>query len=95
MLTAQGFPLAHAMHAVNALSVFVIGHATAEAQMTVEQNEQNGAGDAAWLSGLEPARYPLIVEAASTGAGVDDAERLAFALDALLNGFAATLQEPA
>ncbi|MFE2142201.1 TetR/AcrR family transcriptional regulator C-terminal domain-containing protein [Streptomyces sp. NPDC059456] len=84
LLTAGGFPLGRALHALNSLAVFVIGHATAEAQIVVGAEE---AGSADWLAALKAERYPLLIRAATEGTGADDAERFAFALDALLLGF--------
>ncbi|MCC3779683.1 tetracycline repressor protein class H, partial [Streptomyces sp. UNOB3_S3] len=46
-------------------------------------------GTSAWLAELDCERYPLVVEAAGTGAGTDDAERFGFAVDAMLTGFGA------
>ncbi|MFI1177591.1 TetR/AcrR family transcriptional regulator C-terminal domain-containing protein [Streptomyces melanogenes] len=86
LLTVGGFPLGRALHALNSVAVFVIGHATAEAQIVVAAEE---AGGADWLAALEAERYPLLIRAASEGVGADDAERFAFALDALLIGFEA------
>jgi AcrR family transcriptional regulator len=86
MLTDHGFPLGRALHMLNALSVFVIGHATAEAQVVVGAQE---AGGAEWLAALEPERYPLVTRAAREAGGDDDAKRFAFALDAMLLGFEA------
>lgn len=86
MLTDQGFPLGRALHVLNALSVFVVGHATAEAQVVVGAQETGGTE---WLAALEPGRYPLVTRAAREAAGTDDAERFAFGLDAMLLGFEA------
>jgi AcrR family transcriptional regulator len=99
MLTAAGFELGRALHAVNALTVFVIGHVAAEIQASpTEQpapspgrksaSEEAEAGSAEWVSQLDPARLPLLVEAARTGRGVDDGERFAYAVDCFLAGFA-------
>lgn len=77
MLTAAGFPLARAVDALNALTVFVIGHATAEAAI----------GAPAWPPGLDPERHPLLFEAARSGAGADDHERFRYAIRSLLIGF--------
>ncbi|MEU5533700.1 TetR/AcrR family transcriptional regulator C-terminal domain-containing protein [Streptomyces sp. NPDC020362] len=84
MLTDNGFQLGRALHAVNALSVFAIGHAVTEAQLVVDAHESGGTG---WLAELEAERYPLIARAARERAGVDDEERFAFAVDAMLLGF--------
>jgi AcrR family transcriptional regulator len=89
-LVAAGFPLGRAVDAVNALTVFVLGHAAAEAGAAAGA-ERQATGSAAWVGELDEATYPLLVRAARTGQGTDDAERFAFAVDALLVGFAATL----
>ncbi|WP_034263309.1 TetR/AcrR family transcriptional regulator C-terminal domain-containing protein [Actinospica robiniae] len=84
MLTHAGFDLGRALHMINTLVLLVVGHVAAETQVT----RQAEAGGAEWLSALDPARYPLMVEAAATGRGTDDAERFAFAVDCLITGFA-------
>lgn len=83
-LTSAGFPLARAVDALNALTVFVIGHASAEAAIAPAPDSP---GSAAWLADLDPARYPLLTEAAREGAGTDDEQRFTFAVDALLTGY--------
>jgi AcrR family transcriptional regulator len=84
VLCAAGFPLGTALDLFNALSVFVLGHAAAEVGVPVE-----GPGSTGGLAGLDPADFPLLVRAARSGAGTDDAARFAAAVDALLSGFAA------
>jgi AcrR family transcriptional regulator len=83
-LCAAGFPLGSALDLFNALSVFALGHAAAEAGVPAD-----GAGSADGLAGLDPAEFPLLVRAATTGEGTDDAGRFTAAVDALLDGFAA------
>ncbi|PYC79507.1 tetracycline repressor protein class H [Streptomyces tateyamensis] len=90
LLTEAGFPLGRALNMLNSLAVFVIGHATAEARIVVGADE---AGGADWIAAQAGGRYPLLVRAATDGAGTDDAERFAFALDALLLGFEALRPE--
>ncbi|MFG3114317.1 TetR/AcrR family transcriptional regulator C-terminal domain-containing protein [Streptomyces sp. NPDC048197] len=87
-LTASGFPLGAAVHALNTLSLFVVGHTAAEA---AQPTQADAPGSPAWLAELDAARYPLLTEAARSGAGTDDAERFDFALNALVNGFGAAL----
>jgi AcrR family transcriptional regulator len=82
-LVDAGFPLGRAMDSINALTLFVVGHTAAEASI----GAGDGPGSAAWLEGLDPSRYPLISEAARTGAGTDDVARFHYAVDALLAGF--------
>ncbi len=83
-LTSAGFALGTAVDALNALSLFVVGHTAAEAAAP----PADAAGSPSWLGGLDAGRYPLVVEAAGTGAGTDDARRFHFAVEALLTGFA-------
>jgi AcrR family transcriptional regulator len=78
LLIAAGFPLGRAIDALNALTVFVIGHASAEAAI----------GAAGPPAGLDPERHPLLLEAARSGAGSDDQERFRYAIRALLAGLA-------
>ncbi|MER6306701.1 TetR/AcrR family transcriptional regulator C-terminal domain-containing protein [Streptomyces sp. NPDC001657] len=87
-LTASGFPLGAAVHALNTLSLFVVGHTAAEA---AQPTQADAPGSPAWLAELDAARYPLLTEAARSGAGTDDAERFDFAINALVNGFGAAL----
>ncbi|GAA1961321.1 TetR/AcrR family transcriptional regulator C-terminal domain-containing protein [Catenulispora subtropica] len=93
LLVDAGFALGRALHMVNALTVFVIGHATAAAAVRTaaqgaSQEPEADAGSTAWVAGLDADRYPLLVEAARTGQGTDDDERFAFAVDSLITGFA-------
>jgi AcrR family transcriptional regulator len=76
VLAAAGFSLARALDTLNALTVFVIGHASAEAAI----------GTVGPPAGLSPERHPLLVSAVSAGAGSDDHERFRYAVDALLAG---------
>ncbi|WP_030796295.1 TetR/AcrR family transcriptional regulator C-terminal domain-containing protein [Streptomyces sp. NRRL S-337] len=87
-LTASGFPLGAAVHALNTLSLFVVGHTAAEA---AQPTQAEAPGSPAWLAELDAARYPLLTEAARSGAGTDDAERFDFAINALVNGFGTAL----
>ncbi|MDT0450730.1 TetR/AcrR family transcriptional regulator C-terminal domain-containing protein [Streptomyces hesseae] len=89
-LTSAGFALGPAVDTLNALSLFVVGHTAAEADARPSQHSaQTTPGTSAWLAELDCERYPLVVEAAGTGAGTDDAERFGFAVDAMLTGFGA------
>ena len=89
-LVTAGFPLGRALDAVNTLTVLVLGHAAAEVGVAGGTAER-GDGSAAWVAELDEERYPLLVRAARTGQGTDDAERFTFAVDALLTGFATQL----
>lgn len=76
------------MLARSALSLFVVGHTAAEADALPATSEA-APGTTAWLAELDCESYPLVVEAAGTGAGTDDAERFGFAVDAMVTGFGA------
>lgn len=86
-LRTAGFPLGQALDVINALSVFVVGHAASEAAVG-PVNKTAGPGSTTDLARLDAAEFPLIAEAVRSGEGVDDAARFRFALDALLGGFA-------
>ncbi|MEU1782988.1 TetR/AcrR family transcriptional regulator C-terminal domain-containing protein [Streptomyces abikoensis] len=93
-LTSAGFALGPAVDTLNALSLFVVGHTAAEADAHHAHPARTAPsvaapGTTAWLAELDCERYPLVVEAAGTGAGTDDAERFGFAVDAMLTGFGA------
>lgn len=88
MLTDAGLPLGRALHIINILTLFVIGHATAAAQTSPSAKPSDSdAGATAWVADLDTERYPLLVEAARTGQGTDDDERFAIAVEALVAGF--------
>ncbi|BDM69593.1 TetR family transcriptional regulator [Streptomyces nigrescens] len=89
-LTASGFPLGSAVHALNTLSLFVVGHTAAEA---AQPTQADAPGSPAWLAELDATRYPLLTQAARNGAGTDDAERFDFAINALVTGFGAALDQ--
>jgi AcrR family transcriptional regulator len=84
LLQDAGFELGRALDMVNTISVFVVGHTTAE----VGANPVEGPGSVAWVAELDPADFPLLVQAAREGAGTSDEERFRFAVEALLSGFA-------
>ncbi|WP_426508474.1 TetR/AcrR family transcriptional regulator C-terminal domain-containing protein [Dactylosporangium sp. McL0621] len=75
-LTEAGFTIGDALDALNALTVFVLGHTAAEVAIGPDGPLPVDAG-----------RHPLLVEAVESGAGLDDAARFTFAVDALLAGF--------
>ncbi|MFI9381604.1 TetR/AcrR family transcriptional regulator C-terminal domain-containing protein [Kutzneria sp. NPDC052558] len=77
MLVDAGFPLGRALDALNALSVFVIGHATSEVHIDTDPA----------LPDLT--EFPLLSTAARTGSGIDDEARFRFAVDVFLTGLAA------
>ncbi|MTE17000.1 TetR/AcrR family transcriptional regulator C-terminal domain-containing protein [Nocardia aurantiaca] len=88
LLVEAGFGLGPALDALNSLTLFVVAHANSEAR-TAPVNEAGGPGSVEFLKALEPNEFPLILEAARTGAGTDDHTRFEFAVAALIHGFAA------
>jgi AcrR family transcriptional regulator len=74
MLVDAGFPLGRALDALNALSVFVIGHATSEVAVGSDSPTP------------DLAEFPLLSTAVSEDVGTDDEARFRFAVDALLAG---------
>jgi hypothetical protein len=92
VLTDAGFALPRALDMINVLSIFVVGHAMAEAG-TAEVTRRGDPGSAAALAQLDARDLPLVTEAARLAQGSDDETRFLFGLDALLYGFA-RWQEP-
>jgi AcrR family transcriptional regulator len=92
VLAEAGFALPRALDMLNVLSIFVIGHAMAEAG-TPELNRRGGPGAAAALAQLGSSDLPLVIEASRLAQDADDQSRFLFGLDALLYGFAQR-QEP-
>jgi hypothetical protein len=82
LLTRAGFPLARAVDLVNCLSLFVAAHAQSEIA-TADATD----GSSAALARLDATVYPLVVEAARTGFGVDDETRFRIGVRAILRGF--------
>jgi AcrR family transcriptional regulator len=78
-LARAGVPPERGLDMVNALSVFVLAHVVAEAQV-----------DPAPPGGLDPQTHPRLAEAVARAVARpdDDAERFAFAVGALIDGFA-------
>jgi AcrR family transcriptional regulator len=89
LLVRAGFELGAALNALNVLTVFVTGHAVAEA--SIGNGGADDAGSAAALALLDETEYPLLAQAARSGQGTDDAERFAFGLDAFLAGLNVSL----
>ena len=87
VLTDAGFPLPRALDMINVLSIFVVGHAMAEAG-TAEVTRRGDPGSAAALAQLDASDLPLVTEAARLAQGSDDETRFLFGLDALICGFA-------
>jgi len=86
VLTDAGFGLVRALDMINTLSIFVVGHAMAEAG-TAELNRRGDPGSAAALAQLDASDLPLVIEAARLTQDADDESRFLFGLDALLDGF--------
>ncbi|WP_327142043.1 TetR/AcrR family transcriptional regulator C-terminal domain-containing protein [Nocardia sp. NBC_01327] len=90
ILCAAGFPVGSALSALNALTLFVIAHATAEVDIA-PVNAAEAPGSADYIAELDPEQFPLLVRAAHTAEGTDDGARFDFAIEALITGYAATL----
>ena len=86
VLTEAGFALPRALDMINVLSIFVVGHAMAEAGIA-ELSRRGDPGSAAALAQLEASDLPLVIETARLTQGADDESRFLFGLDALLCGF--------
>ncbi|WP_031470426.1 TetR/AcrR family transcriptional regulator C-terminal domain-containing protein [Sciscionella sediminilitoris] len=84
LLRAADFPLGTALHLVNALTSFVLGHTRSE----VATAELTGPGSRTRLAELDEAEFPLLVTAARTGEGTADGDRFTLAVEAMLTGFA-------
>jgi AcrR family transcriptional regulator len=87
VLTEAGFALGRALDMINALNIFVVGHAMAEVG-TAGLDRRGDPGSAAALAQLDFSDLPLVVAAARQVQGVDDEARFHFGVDALLRGFA-------
>jgi AcrR family transcriptional regulator len=87
VLSEAGFALPRALDMINVLSIFVVGHAMAEAG-TAELSRRGGPGSAAALAQLGASDLPLVIEAARLAQDADDQSRFLFGVDALLYGFA-------
>jgi AcrR family transcriptional regulator len=87
VLSEAGFALPRALDMINVLSIFVFGHAMAEAG-TPELSRRGGPGSAAALAQLGASDLPLVIEAARLAQDADDQSRFLFGVDALLYGFA-------
>ncbi|WP_329234623.1 TetR/AcrR family transcriptional regulator C-terminal domain-containing protein [Actinoallomurus sp. NBC_01490] len=85
ILRAAGFGTREAFHVVNTVATFTTGHCLAEV-------DPPGAAPPA-LAGPDPAALPHLAEAVRDGLGTpaDHEARFAFALDALIDGFARVL----
>ena len=92
VLTEAGFAPPTALDMINVLSIFVVGHAMAEAS-TPELSRRGGPGSAAGLAQLNAGELPLVIQTARLAQDTDDESRFLFGLDALLFGFA-RWQEP-
>ena len=87
-LHGAGFSPQEALHVINMIAMFVIGHTLAEAGQTPGHDEPDVAGA---MEGLDAARYPVLAAALRAGLGTpeDHQARFDFALDALIDGLRA------
>ncbi|MEW9530987.1 TetR/AcrR family transcriptional regulator C-terminal domain-containing protein [Microbispora sp. NPDC049125] len=92
-LRGDGFSPSGALHMINVVATFVIGHTLAEAGSTPGHDEPDVA---AAMEGLDPGTYPVLAEALRAGLGTPEnhQERFDLALDSLLDGLAARLRSP-
>lgn len=81
-LCRAGFTPHDALHVINIVGTFVMGHTLAEAGRTPGQDDP----DTGALDGLDPDRYPTFRAALDAGLGADHQERFDYALDAILGG---------
>jgi tetracycline repressor-like protein len=72
---------------INALNIFVVGHAMAEVG-TAEINRRGDPGSAAALVQSDLSKLPLVAGAARRATKADDHARFRLGIDALLAGFA-------
>jgi AcrR family transcriptional regulator len=86
-LTAAGFSLNVAVDLINCVSVFVLGHVSSEVTP-----KDAGPGSAQALAELDETRFPLVIRAATTGAGTDDQDRFHAGIAALVTGFSAVIR---
>jgi AcrR family transcriptional regulator len=91
VLTDAGFALHQALDVINALNIFVVGHAMAEVG-TADISRRGDPGSATALAASDFANLPLVVEAARRASSADDYARFEFGVDALLTGFARALE---
>jgi AcrR family transcriptional regulator len=87
LLCAAGFPVGRALDTLNALTLFTVAHAASEAG-TAAVNSAAGAGSQDYVARLDEREFPLLTEAARSGAGTDDGARFEFAIAAFIRGVA-------
>jgi AcrR family transcriptional regulator len=81
-LCRAGFTPHEALHVINIVGTFVLGHTLAEAGTTPGQEDP----DTGVLADLDADRYPTFRAALDDGLGDDHQERFDYALDAILTG---------
>ncbi|GAB2541522.1 TetR/AcrR family transcriptional regulator C-terminal domain-containing protein [Nocardia heshunensis] len=86
MLVRAGFELGPALDALNSLTLFVVAHANSEVRI-MPVNEAGEPGSVDFLKTLDEHEFPLIIQAAKSGAGTDDEARFEYAIAALIRGF--------
>ena len=87
LLCAAGFPVGRALDTLNALTLFTVAHAASEAG-TAAVNSAAAAGSQDYVARLDEREFPLLTEAARSGAGTDDGARFEFAIAAFIRGVA-------
>lgn len=86
-----GFTAHQALHVINIVATFVIGHTLAEAG-TTPGHEADAPDAASTVAALDPAEFPLLHAALTDGLGQDHQERFDLALDVILTGLSARLR---
>jgi len=86
-----GFTAHQALHLINIVATFVIGHTLAEAG-TTPGHESDTPDPATALAALDPSEFPTLHAALSTGLGEDHQERFDLALDVILTGLESRLR---
>jgi len=85
VLRDAGFGAHRALHVINIVGTFVIGHTLAEAGGTPGHADAE-PDPAARLASLDPARFPNLRAALADGLGEDHRERFDYALNVILTG---------
>jgi hypothetical protein len=86
MIRADGLDLEQAMDVINAVAIFVIGHALAEVGRTPGDE---GTGPESEVEPVDATRYPNLPEALATDSVLDFDRRFLRTLDILIEGYAA------
>lgn len=89
-LSDAGFTAHQALHVINIVATFVVGHTLAEAG-TTPGHEADDPDPPSALAALDPAQFPTLRAALDAGLGEDHQERFDLALDVILTGLSARL----